>query len=92
MDKYLRLCSMTEDCEVLIEMAMDESDEEIEQEIVSSTGEIENEIHAQTLETLLDGFQKSGAEDNSSNSARRFFCSSIRSASNRNAGLRDGGF
>lgn len=54
-DKYLRLCSMTEDCEVLIEMAMDESDEEIEQEIVSSTGEIENEIHAQTLETLLDG-------------------------------------
>lgn len=54
-DKYTRLCSMAEDCEVLIEMAMDESDEEVEQEIVSSTGEIEKEIHTQTLETLLDG-------------------------------------
>lgn len=55
LDKYKKLCSMADDCEVLIEMAMDESDEDIENEIVSSTAEIEKEINAQTLETLLDG-------------------------------------
>lgn len=54
-DRYSRLCSLAEDCEVLLEMAMDESDEATEQEIVSCCAEIEKQIRTQTLDTLLDG-------------------------------------
>ena len=54
-EKYKALCTLADDTAVLIEMAMEDSDETLEKEIVDSVNAIETDIKSQTLETLLDG-------------------------------------
>ncbi len=59
---YQAVVSKHEDAVTLVELAMEESDEETEQEIVSMTDDLEKTIERLTMDTLLDGeYDKSNA-------------------------------
>ncbi len=54
-DKYNALASKMEDLEVMIELAKEEPDADLEQDIVDTLAEITKELDAFELETILNG-------------------------------------
>ena len=54
-EKYNRLAGKMEDLEVMIELAKEESDADLEQDIVDTLAEITKELDAFELETILNG-------------------------------------
>ena len=54
-DKYNALAGKMEDLEVMIELAKEEPDADLEQDIVDTLAEITKELHAFELETILNG-------------------------------------
>ena len=55
MDKYNALAGKMEDLEVMIELAKEEPDADLEQDIVDTLAEITKELDAFELETILNG-------------------------------------
>ena len=54
-DKYNALAGKMEDLEVMIELAKEEPDADLEQDIVDTLAEITKELDAFELETILNG-------------------------------------
>ncbi len=62
LDAYLSVVNKHSDAETLVELALEESDEETEAEIVAMTEDLEKTIERLTMDTLLNGeYDKSNA-------------------------------